>query len=372
MVAARIVISDDVKGNTEYFNSLRYPDDLELMYMILDEALQIGQFPFINSVSGRVIATGDAELSYLAALSALFSRNHSILANVGTTLDDVEPRPEEENYVNSLLIANSLLEQDKQDLSHMLDRLNSSADLDNIVRFYFLAVGTTLKDPDAEIPDSVYADLSQRIRLRLPDGVKSRYLISTALAIPDEDSTLAATYNQAREELIISMMEQGHHNPEDINWLLAIYFQSGRMEERVPLLRTGIGLFPDQHSWFNDLGYTLLIQGGDPDEAAGLIFEALRMDPENDFYLDSIAWYYYLKGDFEHAREFISGVMDMENMPAEIAYHIALIHLKLNDFDTATLYMRKAASTEGDSDFGERAKRALQLWGIPESETEQP
>jgi len=369
MVASRLVISEDEPGKIDYFNSLRYPEDLELMYLILDEALQIGQLQFINSVSPRVIATRDAELAYLVALSALFSRDHGILASVGTTLDDELPRPEEENYVNSLLIANSLLERDGHDLNPMLDRLTGSIDLDNIVRFYFLAMGSTLQDPSAIMPDSVYTDLAQRIELRLPEGIKKRYLVSTALAIPEVDTTLSSSYNRAREELILGMMRQGYYNPEDINWLLSIYFQSGRMEERVPLLRKGIELFPDQHSWFNDLGYTLLTRGGDPEEAAVLIFEALSMDPSNAFYLDSIAWYYYLKGDFEHARDFISGVMEMENMPSEIAYHIALIHLKLNDFETARSFMGRAASGSDDPVHNEKAWRALQLWG---GNTEKP
>jgi len=88
------------------------------------------------------------------------------------------------------------------------------------------------------------------------------------------------------------------------------------------------------------------------------------MDPANHFYLDSIAWYYYLEGDYLHAREFITGVMEMEDMPSEIAYHIGLIHLKLNDFATATSYMVRAAEASDDPTYNDRARRALDLWGV--------
>jgi hypothetical protein len=80
---------------------------------------------------------------------------------------------EEENFVTSLLIANSLLEKDSQDLAPLLDRLNSSQDLDNIVQFYFLAQGSAMQDPAAPVPDSIYSDLSLRLESRLPDTLRT-------------------------------------------------------------------------------------------------------------------------------------------------------------------------------------------------------
>ena len=364
LLANGIVAAGDQTAGAEFFSTLAYPKDLELMYMILDGALQAGQLQMMNQVSASVIATKDSELSYLIALSALLSRDRQLLTTVESQYRDDVFVKEEENYVSSLLIANSLLENDSRDLAPMLDRLNSSQDLDNIVQFYILAQGTAMQDPGAPMPDSIYSDLSLKLEHRLPDSTLKRYLISTVLAIPaEEDSTLARNYNRAREDLIYTFFQRDLYDRDDINWLLAEYYQSGRFVERVPLLEKGISLFPDEHSWYNDLGYTLLTRGGDPEVAAALIFEALGMDPVNPFYLDSIAWYYYLKGDYQHAREFIAGAMEMENMPSEIAYHIGLIHLKLNDFATATEYMGRAAGANDDPVFNDRARRALLLWG---------
>jgi hypothetical protein len=56
--------------------------------------------------------------------------------------------------------------------------------------------------------------------------------------------------------------------------------------------------------------------------------------------------------------------MEMEDMPAEIAYHIGLIHMRLADFDTATHYMKYASErTEEDPEYSEKAKRSLEIWG---------
>jgi Flp pilus assembly protein TadD len=162
-------------------------------------------------------------------------------------------------------------------------------------------------------------------------------------------------YSQAKQALIESFVREGIYTRDDLSWLLSVYYQDGRLDDRVALLRKGIELFPDEHAWYNDLGYTLLVKGGDMEEAAALIFAALGMDPTNPFYLDSIAWYYYLKGDYQHAKDFITGAMEMENMPSEIAYHIALIYLKLNDFTTATVFMGRAAEGTDDPNYNDRA-----------------
>ena len=363
-LAARIVAAGDQTAGAEYFSTLIYPQDLELMYLILDEALQTGQLQLMNQVSGQVIATKDSELSYLIALSALMSRDQQLLSTVESHYHDDVFVQQEQNYVTSLLIANSLLENETEDLGPMLDRLGSSQDLDNIVQFYILAQSSAMQDPSAPVPDSIYSDLALKLGSRFNDTTRSRYLISTVLAIPDQDSTLSLNYSLAKEELIHSFIGQDIYTRDDLSWLLTAYYQKGLMGERVALLRKGIELFPDEHAWYNDLGYTLLVQGGDREEAAALIFEALGMDPANHFYLDSIAWYYYLEGDYLHAREFITGVMEMEDMPSEIAYHIGLIHLKLNDFATATSYMVRAAEASDDPTYNDRARRALDLWGV--------
>jgi len=56
--------------------------------------------------------------------------------------------------------------------------------------------------------------------------------------------------------------------------------------------------------------------------------------------------------------------MEMEDMPAEIAYHIGLIHMRLGDFDTATHYMKYASErSDEDPEHADKAKRSLEIWG---------
>ena len=105
-----------------------------------------------------------------------------------------------------------------------------------------------------------------------------------------------------------------------------------------------------------------MIRGDDLQEAAELIFAALNLDYENPYYLDSIAYYYYLIGDIPHAHQYIQAAMEMEDMPSEIAYHVALIHYELGEMKTALQYMKKAAAMDDDDKIQKLAQQALVDW----------
>lgn len=349
-------------GNYDFFATLSCPKDRQLMHYILDAAFSLEQWDFLNHVAPAIITTQDNELCYIVTVAALMQRNSQVFAQLETCF-----RPDdsaESGYIISLIIANSLLAQDDKDLAPLLDSITCSGDLENIIRFYTLAISKDLP-LDQTPPASTFTEFAEMLQLRLPAGPKRNYLTVATLAITDEEEEAAEErYNQSKEQLIVSFMQQEIYNKDDIAWLLHHYYTTKRMDERIPLLRLGLREFPDAAVWYNDLGYTLLITDGDLDEAGELIFKALSMEPQNNFYLDSIAWYFYLKQDYQQALNYISPVMDMEEMPAEIAYHIGLIHMRLADYDTATKYMKYASEcTEEDPDFAEKAKRALELWG---------
>ena len=360
---ARLYLELEASENdTAFFDGLSYPQDQQLMYHILDGALSYEMLDFLNKVACKVIATKDSELSYIVALTALMQRNAKVFTCLETNF--LQDSSEESGYMASLLIDNSFLQKDGKELAPLLDSISNSSELENIIRFYLLGFSNALKDEEQTPSDSVFIDFANMLKQSLPAGIKRDYLVITTLAIPDDDTNSEETYKQTKESLILSFIQQEHYNSDDFSWLLQRYYFTERMQERIPLLRLAIQSFPDQAVWYNDLGYTMLTLGGDLDEAGELIFKALSMDPQNYFYLDSIAWYFYLKKDYQQALNYISPVMDMADMPAEIAYHIGLIHMRLSDFENARAYMKYASQfTDEEPEYAQKAKRALELWG---------
>ncbi|MCB5229638.1 MAG: hypothetical protein GX122_05910 [Candidatus Cloacimonetes bacterium] len=361
-VAIRLIKMGDDAVSRTYFNTLKYPEDIELIYAILDTAMQVGQHEFINSVARRVISFDSPELTYLVALSALITRNQKVLARVEPTIHPPSIDFPEELYVNALLIANSLLEDDATDIQPLFATLTNTQDLDNIVRFYIFAISSSMQDESMQVPDSVFEDLVVRLRMRLPENMMSSYLITLVQTITETDAAQIEALEQIKEKLILDFQHQDIYSREDVGWLLSRYHQQDRLEERVQLLRLATQLYPEEPVWLNDLGYTLLIRGDDLQEAAELIFAALNLDYENPYYLDSIAYYYYLIGDIPHAHQYIQAAMEMEDMPSEIAYHVALIHYELGEMKTALQYMKKAAAMDDDDKIQKLAQQALVDW----------
>ena len=345
----------------DFFDRLSYPDDKQLMHYILDASLAFESWDFLNRAALKVLDTDDNQLIYCATAGALVARNTDFFTKLEASFTPDASR--ESGYISSLIIANSFLSKSAKDLSPLLDSISNSTDMENIIRFYTLAYASDL--PEELVPwDSVCSELINLLTQSLPQSPKREYLIAAAAAITDLSAEAETRYNQAKEQLIKRFMQQELYDKDDLAWLLQQYYYSDRKEERIPILRTAIREFPDSAVWYNDLGYTLLITDGDLDEAGELIFKALSMEPQNNFYLDSIAWYFYLKKDYQQALSYIEPVMEMEDMPAEIAYHIGLIHMRLGDFDTATHYMKYASErSDEDPEHADKAKRSLEIWG---------
>lgn len=358
-LALHIVYADDITSEIPYFNSLSYPQDSELINLILDTALEAEKHDFILAVADQVLATKAPELIYPVAFSALIGRQTQILAKIPLQLkDSVDAR-----FINSLIIASALLEHEPGGLAPRIERLQKMEDIDNVIRFYLIGINAQMDESEEEIPVTAYQNLTEQIQASFSDPTLKDYLITTVKAIRDDSEQTMETYNRNREKLISGFIDQGIYYEDDINWLLFYYYQTGRAEDRIPLLRLAVREFPDSSNWYNDLGYTLLVHDKNLDEAAELILIALSLDPNNPYYLDSLAWYYYHIQDYAQARDCIADVMVMEDMPSEIAYHIALIHLKLNQFDTARSFMKMAATGEDDPEYQTKAQRALELWG---------
>ncbi len=68
---------------------------------------------------------------------------------------------------------------------------------------------------------------------------------------------------------------------------------------------------PDDATVLNYLGYSLIDRGLKLDEAIEMVEKAVKIEPENPAYLDSLAWGYYKKSDYQKAYEYIKKAVDI-------------------------------------------------------------
>ncbi len=109
------------------------------------------------------------------------------------------------------------------------------------------------------------------------------------------------------------------------------------------------------------MGYGMLMRGEDPEQAAGFIRHALVFEPDNIYFLDSLAWYHYLTGEFEEALLLMVLPQQQADLPAEIAWHIGAIYLALEDYPSARYWLQKCLETGNDPASENEAREVLKL-----------
>lgn len=138
--------------------------------------------------------------------------------------------------------------------------------------------------------------------------------------------TRAAILREAgRTDQAVQVLEQAEKElpdtPEIKYELAMVYAEQGRYEDIEPLLRQVIALQPLNANAYNALGYTFADLNKNLDEAQDLLEQALELEPNNPYILDSVGWYLYRVGDYQAALEYL--LRSYEQLPeAEVAAHL--------------------------------------------------
>ncbi|MEO0276286.1 MAG: tetratricopeptide repeat protein, partial [candidate division WOR-3 bacterium] len=95
-------------------------------------------------------------------------------------------------------------------------------------------------------------------------------------------------------------------------------------------------------SAYNYWGYMLAERGIKLELAMKLIEKALKIEPNNGYYLDSMGWVYYQMGDFEKAKEYLYNAVKVLESDPVILEHYGDVLMKLGDVETAKEFYKKA------------------------------
>ena len=119
-------------------------------------------------------------------------------------------------------------------------------------------------------------------------------------------------------------------DPEGYFLLANVYSERKNKAEEFKFLRKAIELKPDYHPALNYLGYTLLEDNTDLDEAGRLIEKAVELDPENGAYIDSRGWLRFRQGRLKEALVDLERASKLLQDPV-IYDHLGDVYLKLKE-----------------------------------------
>ncbi|MDO9172913.1 MAG: tetratricopeptide repeat protein [bacterium] len=198
-----------------------------------------------------------------------------------------------------------------------------------------------------------------------------RELADRAASLLTEDAPLSvrmmlgATYQGLGDhETSIAFYERAAEDPElRRNALLNLSLaceETGRPDEAMAALETLLADHPDDHVVQNALGYTLADHERDLPRAEGLIRAALKSEPENPAYLDSLGWLLHRSGQHLEAFDYLVRAANALPEDPVILEHLGMVLLELGRHDRAYEVFLRARTAGGDSATLEAVLKDLQ------------
>jgi Flp pilus assembly protein TadD len=195
---------------------------------------------------------------------------------------------------------------------------------------------------------------------------------SVAIAVPQSDafsnylfiSNLYSQANRGKEAAEAAnqayAVARGAERKQIARLTLATAQQhSGDFKGAETTLRELLKETPGNPIAMNNLGYFLLERDERIDEAFGLIEQAVKIDPTNPSYLDSLGWAYFKQGKFVEAEKSLKEALRFDSSSGTIHEHLGDVYQKQARMDLAKGSWTRAASLFADAADVARVKKKL-------------
>jgi tetratricopeptide (TPR) repeat protein len=123
-------------------------------------------------------------------------------------------------------------------------------------------------------------------------------------------------------EILQQMVTLAPENDQYHFTLGAVYDELKDKPNCVLHMQKAIELNERNAAALNYLGYTWAEQGVKLDEAESLIRRALAIDPNEGFYIDSLGWVYYQRGDYPKAVEHLERAAELVSDDPTVIEHL--------------------------------------------------
>lgn len=196
-------------------------------------------------------------------------------------------------------------------------------------------VRTLLDDGMKRFPDQSFFQAAKAVPGLLQDASKFRKESMQALAQLDFEhmAALWAEFRQWDKCLELAQQARSLGPVRRVDLLLLqsnALDQLQRPKEAIQVLREAQRLQPTFPMLQNNLGYMLLENGGDLQEARQLIEAAMKQDPKNGSTVDSWGWVLYKQGHYQEAEAALRKAVELTPFSPEIRKHLGEVLLKLD------------------------------------------
>jgi tetratricopeptide (TPR) repeat protein len=154
------------------------------------------------------------------------------------------------------------------------------------------------------------------------------------------------------------LVEARKVDPKDLRALFllgAVLERQKRHDAAEAVFREALGVEPESAPVLNYLGYMNADRGVRVEEALGLIERALKLDPDNSAYLDSMGWALYRLDRLDQAEQQLRRAVAKGSTNAVVLAHLGDVLGRRGNLSEALDYWRQALSGEDDEGELDRA-----------------
>jgi Tfp pilus assembly protein PilF len=163
---------------------------------------------------------------------------------------------------------------------------------------------------------------------------------------------------------IAQVQERGHEFPQaeesaqkaeqlaqtatdkEMVWFMlgSVYEREKKFDLAEQQFRNVLNQNPNNAPVLNYYGYMLADRGVRVDEATSMIQKAVKQEPNNGAYLDSLGWAYYKQNKLAEAEEYLHKAVDRESHDPTILGHLADVYVKMGQTERAAQLMERSLS----------------------------
>jgi tetratricopeptide (TPR) repeat protein len=156
----------------------------------------------------------------------------------------------------------------------------------------------------------------------------------------------ARRYKEAEEAAHAAEVLPGPPRDNEMVWFIlgAIYERQKFFDRAEDQFKKALAVNPKNASVLNYYGYMLGDLGQRLDEAADLVQRALKEEPYNGAYLDSMGWIYYKQNKFSEAEATLHQAVERDSHDPTIHSHLGDVYAKLGRSELAAAEWEKSLS----------------------------
>jgi tetratricopeptide (TPR) repeat protein len=200
---------------------------------------------------------------------------------------------------------------------------------------------------------------------RVDDGIKALQQLQKG---NDDDldilSAEVSVYERAKKfdqaQNVLNMTIQRFPQEEGVYFLQgSVYEKQKKYNEAEKAFRKALELHKDDPAVLNYLGYMYADRGVHLEEAESMVEKAVKSDPTNGAYLDSLGWVYFKQNRLTLAEEYLKKAIIFVNSDSSIHDHMGDLYFKTKRYDDARNEWNKSIQLSTEQEETDKVKKKL-------------